>query len=91
MIERPSLPTAFNVRVDSAGISGIKSVVFELDGAQAKTENTVPWALGGDINGDDLATTIATGSHKIVARAYQGPNASGTELAKEQNSFVLRA
>lgn len=91
VITRASLPASFNVRVDfPASVSGIASVVFELDGAVVKTENTRPWALAGDNAGDYLAATLADGSRKIVARAYSGAGGSGTLLAQERLSVVIK-
>ena len=64
-----------NVRADVSGKVG--SVRFAVDGRTVQTENSAPYALGGDRNGDYGAWTPDGGKHTLTATAYAGPNGTG--------------
>jgi hypothetical protein len=68
--------TALNVRADVSGSVG--SVAFILDGKLYRTENYVPFALGGDSYGGLDKWTPALGSHTLRAVPYQFKDRTGS-------------
>ncbi len=74
-----SLPTdMLNVRANTQGT--IASVYFELNGVKNQTENVVPYALFGDINGNYKPWTPDFETYTVTATAYSGKNANGNVL-----------
>ncbi|MGV3561364.1 T9SS type A sorting domain-containing protein [Larkinella arboricola] len=67
------------------------SVVFELSGQQSRThiENSAPFALFEDNNGDFKNWTPAPGSYTLMATPYSGPNGTGTAGAPYKVSFTV--
>src|SRR5690606_17274142 len=73
------LPTKnINIRANSNSSSG--SVLFNLSGAESRnfTDNTVPYALYGDNNGNFNAWTPKVGSFSIKGTPYTAADGSGT-------------
>jgi hypothetical protein len=67
-----------------------KSVRFGLDGnSNYRTENSSPWALGGDANGKYHPVKFSAGKHTLFATAYTGTNATGIAGAKKTVRFTL--
>ena len=56
------------------------SVVFYVDGAVYRTENSAPYAIKGDYNGDYTAWPVSNGSHTVSVSSYSGSGGSGTLL-----------
>jgi FG-GAP-like repeat len=56
--------------------SGTESVVFNLDGA-LRTENSVPYALAGDANGNYHAWTPTTGAHTLTLTPHSADGGGG--------------
>ncbi len=77
-IDVASLPTTeLNVRAETEGPTG--SVRFDVDGAiGVQTENSAPYALAGDSNGDYNSWFPGPGSHTLTATPFSGGSASGT-------------
>lgn len=70
---------ALNVRAEVNGTIG--SIQFSLDSdANYRTENTPPYSLAGDTNGDYEAWTPTIGSHSITATAFSEASGGGDEL-----------
>ncbi len=67
------------------------SVVFELSGQQSRThiENSAPFALFEDNNGDFKNWTPEPGSYTLIATPYSGPNGTGTAGATYKVSFTV--
>ncbi|WP_170139497.1 T9SS type A sorting domain-containing protein [Larkinella arboricola] len=67
------------------------SVVFELSGQQSRThiENSAPFALFEDNNGDFKNWTPAPGNYTLMATPYSGPNGTGTAGAPYKVSFTV--
>jgi hypothetical protein len=77
-INLANLPTQhLNVRADTSGTIG--SVRFGLDAqANFRTENTSPYALFGDSNGNYSNGSFALGSHTLTGTPFRQTNAGGT-------------
>jgi len=68
----------FNI-IAHKGTKTIGSVVFDFNKTKGyRTENGVPYSLGGDYIGDFRPVTLPIGINKITANPYSGANASGT-------------
>ncbi len=78
-LDLSTLPTThLNVRANTSPTT-VGSVKFGYDAnANFQTENTAPYALVSDNNGDYFSWTPTTGAHTINATPYTGPNATGT-------------
>ena len=59
--------------------STVSSVVFNVDGSLFRTENLVPYTLGGDWSGDYLEVNLSPGLHTVEAVPYTQNNAGGTQ------------
>jgi glucose/arabinose dehydrogenase len=73
------LPTRnLNIRANT-NPSPVGSVRFGLDtAANYGTDNTAPYALAGDTNGNYIAWTPTVGSHTVTATPYTAADAGGT-------------
>jgi hypothetical protein len=73
------LPTRnLNIRANT-NPSPVGSVRFGLDtAANYGTDNTAPYALAGDTNGNYVAWTPTVGSHTVTATPYTAADAGGT-------------
>ncbi len=77
-----------NVRADT--VDSIGSVRFRLDATtNFKTENTSPYALFGDQNGDYNAGSFSLGSHTLTATPFSQSNANGTAGTALSVSFTV--
>ena len=84
------LPTRnLNIRANtSPGTVG--SVRFGLDGnANYGTDNTAPYSLAGDTNGDYGAWTPAVGSYTVTATPYSAADAGGAAGTAASLSFKV--
>lgn len=83
-IDKALLPVGtsnnLNFKVDT-GASAVSSVRFLLNGSVFGTENVIPFAFAGDINGNYYAWNPPVGTSTITAILYSGPNASGSQIA----------
>ena len=76
VISLADLPTNnLSVRANVVGI--VESVAFRLNGRYVRTENVVPYALFGDLNGDYLGQALTPGVYTIKATPYARDNSSG--------------
>lgn len=66
-----------------------ESVRFVLNGSTLLTENTAPFALAGDNNGNYNVWKAQEGTYTLVARQYSGNNASGALLATHTIHFYV--
>jgi flagellar motor switch/type III secretory pathway protein FliN len=79
-----TLPTnKLNIRADFGEEFG-GSVVFELNGQVISTENSAPYAMASDSNGNYHAWTPEVGEYSLVATTYSESNARG-ELIETLN------
>lgn len=77
-LELTTLPANLNIRANTDPAT-VGSVVFGFDGdASYRTENSPPYAVGGDSNGDYNPWSPGSGPHTLSATAYSGSNGSGT-------------
>ena len=78
IIALADLPTTnLNIRAETS--SNVGSLVFSYDDNTAyRTENSVPYAIGGDSGGDYYAWNMTVGTHALGATPYSGGNGSGT-------------
>lgn len=69
----------------------VGSVVFELSGQQTRThtENTAPYALFEDNNGDYKGWKPEAGSYTLTATPYTGPNGTGAAGTPLTISFTV--
>lgn len=90
VLDLAALPTRnLNVRANTSPAT-VGSVRFALDAnTNYRTENTAPFALAADHNGDYYAWTPAVGSHTLKATPYTGGNATGTAGAPLTVSFQV--
>jgi glucose/arabinose dehydrogenase len=79
-----------NIRANTSPAT-VGSVRFALDGiANYGTDNVVPYALAGDVNGTDyLAWTPTVGSHTLTATPYASADASGAAGTARTLSFTV--
>ncbi|WP_051313779.1 Ig-like domain-containing protein [Sporocytophaga myxococcoides] len=68
-----------NIRANTAP-SGFGCIKFELDGVSGRIENTAPYAMTGDNNGNYNSWTPPLGVHRLKGYAYSQTNAQGTLL-----------
>ncbi|HET8735159.1 MAG TPA: malectin domain-containing carbohydrate-binding protein [Pricia sp.] len=73
--------------------STVGSVSFSISGLVNRTitENVVPYALFGDINGNYSGVQLPLGNYTLNATAYTGPGKSGTILGTKQIQFSIGA
>lgn len=72
------LPSQLSVRATIGGVPVGGSVIFGFDGDDSyRTENSAPYALGGDAAGDYAAVPITFGDHELRATPYTGPDGTG--------------
>lgn len=79
IINRNVTGSNLNIRANTAS-TGIGSIRFELDGVSGRIENTAPYALTGDNNGNYNSWTPSLGAHRLKGYAYSQTNAQGTLL-----------
>jgi len=68
-----------NIRANVECASNVRSVVFRLNGTTYRIENTVPYALAGDVAGNYNQMNLAPGSYTLRAIPYSGLNGTGTQ------------
>jgi hypothetical protein len=78
VLDRSELPPNLTIRANMAKAATVGSVHFMLDGAHARTENIVPYALRGDVDGDYAPATLTPGTHQLSAQSFSGPNMTGS-------------
>lgn len=90
VLELGKLPTRnLNIRAN-ARPAQVGSVRFELDGRPVKTEDTAPYALAGDREGDYAAWTPTPGVHTLSATAHSEPKAGGLASKPFTIRFAVR-
>jgi hypothetical protein len=80
--------TALNVKANVSGTVG--SVAFFLDGKLYHTENSAPFALGGDNAGVYLKWTPTVGGHTLRVVPYQLANRGGTMGTALETTFTVK-
>jgi hypothetical protein len=73
----PALPTPKSVRL-----------TFD-NPARNSCENSPPFSVFGDLNGDYLSATIPVGNHTVTATPYNTTNCGGTAGPTQSESFSL--
>ena len=53
------------------------------------TDNTRPWTLSGDLNGDYFPTPLSPGSYTVTCQPFCGLDANGATSGPEQISFEI--
>ena len=78
-------------RAEAAQDAQIGSVRLELSGAKtvARTENSVPWSLYGDTNGEPDGADLPAGSYVLRATAYAEDNLGGDVLQTLEEAFTV--
>jgi hypothetical protein len=68
-----------------------ESFKFNFDnGTVTRTENTAPYALMGDQNGDLFGgLTLSPASHTLVTEIYSADNGAGTKLGQDMVDFFI--
>ncbi len=77
-----------NIRYDAS--ANPSSVTFLLNGAVFKNENSVPFALAGDNNGNYNPWNVSEGYYTLTAREYSKPNGTGTLLDVYTVHFYIK-
>lgn len=90
VINVSALPTnKLNIRANST-LPGTQSVVFSFDGiVNYRTENTAPYSLFGDENGDYNQWTAVNGTHTLSATPYTGKFGTGTSGRGKTITFTV--
>lgn len=81
-----------NVIVPATGspLSGaVRSVVLTIDGQPAHLENTAPYALFADTNGNFNPGSLSAGAHSLVVSFHSARNGGGTLLQSQTIGFTL--
>ena len=89
-INLATLPTRnLNLRANTSPAT-VGSVRFGYDGnANYRMENSAPYALEGDSDGNYTAWTPTAGSHTVTATAFSAANAGGTSGATLARQFTI--
>lgn len=91
VLDLATLPTRnLNIRANTSdGLVG--SVVFTLTGPENRTstDNSAPYALFGDVQGDYSPWTPPLGSYRLLATPYDDPDGTGTTGAPLTLSFSV--
>jgi hypothetical protein len=83
------LPPNLTARVDTDPMV-VGSVSMQVDGGQARVENTPPYSITPHPTPTDYTPwALALGSHTITATPYAGPNATGTVGMPMTVTFTL--
>ncbi|MGF1534872.1 MAG: CAP domain-containing protein [Elainellaceae cyanobacterium] len=69
--------------------SQVESVKFFLNGQEVRTENTPPYALFGDTDGNFRGELLEDGAFTVAAEAYSGQNATGEKLSEVELSYEV--
>lgn len=77
-----------NIRYNPA--SSIGSVVLKVNDVPRRTENSAPYALAGDNNGDYSAWTASPGQYKITGVTYSGNGGKGSQGTSTSVNFLLK-
>ncbi len=90
VIDLASLPSRqLNVRAEFADPE-FKSVVFDFNGQKGyKKDNRVPFAFGGDKNGDYAPISLPVGRHTLTATPYSLPGGRGVAGKSVTVSFEV--
>ncbi|WP_457068143.1 InlB B-repeat-containing protein [Hymenobacter sp. UYAg731] len=91
ILDLATLPTRhLNIRAN-ADPATTGSMVFSLTGpqTQAVTDNTAPYALFLDVNGDYNSWTPPVGNYQLTATGYSGANGTGTARPPLSISFTV--
>lgn len=73
-----SITPNVNVRANLCSAAGTGSVRFKLNGSIFRTENSAPFTLAGDNNGNYNKWNVSPGSYTMEATPYSGSNAGGS-------------
>jgi Pectate lyase superfamily protein len=77
VIDLARIPTAnLNIRAN-VGSTAVGSVHFRFDGKSTRLENTAPFALAGDLQGNYYRWTPVRGTHSLIATPYTGASGGG--------------
>ncbi|WP_028978703.1 T9SS type A sorting domain-containing protein [Sporocytophaga myxococcoides] len=83
-------PAGSNINIRYNPASSIGSVVLKVNDVPRRTENSAPYALAGDNNGDYSAWTTASGQYKITGVTYTGNGGKGPQGTSTSVNFLLK-
>jgi len=83
-------PAGGNINIRYNAASTIGSVILKVNDVPRRTENTAPYALAGDNNGDYSPWVTTTGQYKITGVTYSGSGGSGTQGTTTSVNFLLK-
>ncbi|MCR6637605.1 MAG: hypothetical protein NVV82_01020 [Sporocytophaga sp.] len=72
-------PVGGNINIRYNAATTIGSVILKINDVPRRTENSVPYALAGDIIGDYSPWTTPPGQYNISGVAYSGSGGTGTQ------------
>ncbi|GAL84837.1 hypothetical protein MYP_2065 [Sporocytophaga myxococcoides] len=83
-------PTGGNINIRYNAATTIGSVILKVNDVPSRTENTAPYALAGDNNGDYSAWATGPGQYKITGVTYSGNGGKGLQGASTSVNFLLK-
>ncbi|MBO9699030.1 MAG: T9SS type A sorting domain-containing protein [Sporocytophaga sp.] len=83
-------PAGGNINIRYNSVSTIGSVILKVNDVPRRTENTAPYALAGDNNGDYSPWTTTPGQYKITGVAYSGSGGTGIQGTTTSVNFLLK-
>jgi hypothetical protein len=85
-----SLTIVAHANLENTAANSVESVRLDLDqGVVTRTENTEPYALFGDREGDLRGGLSLDGSHRIACDFYDADDAKGTLIVSESLEFFV--
>lgn len=78
-----------NVRANLCTTANTGSIRFKINGSTFKIENTAPFTLAGDNNGNYNRWNVSPGNYTLEAIPYSGSNASGSAGTGKSITFSV--
>jgi ELWxxDGT repeat protein len=83
-------PAGSNINIRYNAATTIGSVNLKVNDVLRRTENTAPYALAGDNNGDYSPWVSTPGHYKITGVAYSGSGGTGSQGTSTSVNFFLK-
>ncbi|MBO9699031.1 MAG: T9SS type A sorting domain-containing protein [Sporocytophaga sp.] len=83
-------PVGGNINIRYNASTTIGSVILKVNDVPRRTENTAPYALAGDNNGDYSPWTATPGQYKVTGVTYSGSGGTGTQGTTTSVNFLLK-
>lgn len=77
------------INIEALVSGDVGSVEFLVNGSSVQTENTAPYALAGDSNGNFSAWNWSPGSYTVTARPYTQSNRNGETCSDYTVNFTI--